>query len=211
MKKLLLAAGLLIASVVSVSAACVPPAIMHDFPGTAFSMSMVTNTADGNCSSTVDAATGGHSDALAALPVPLKALSSEPAVATTTNPVPAMSDLVGKTVTSPYANRENMTRGGGTSTTTGAITILPASGNAGLKEYLTDISCTREDAGTTAIIVTLNDTSTMTFAVPNNGGGGGYAKPFNVPLVAAANTAITATPSSGVTTLRCYATGFNGY
>lgn len=71
MKKLVLAIGMLIASFVAASAACVPPAVMHDFPGTAFSMSMMTNTTDSNCASNVDAAAGGHFDALFNLPVPL--------------------------------------------------------------------------------------------------------------------------------------------
>jgi hypothetical protein len=58
--------------------------------------------------------------------------------------------------------------------------------------------------------VTLTDSAAMKFDVPNNGGGGGYAHTFTVPLATAANTALTATPSAGVTTLKCWATGFKG-
>jgi len=56
MKKLALVLAFLIGSVVSAAATCTGPAVMHDFPGTAFSMSLATNTGDGNCASNVTAA-----------------------------------------------------------------------------------------------------------------------------------------------------------
>jgi hypothetical protein len=139
------------------------------------------------------------------------AQSAEPSKATTGNLTGAFFDLVGKFVTSPYANRENYKSGASSGTTTGAITIFPASGSASLKEYITDVECGRTDAGTTAIYVTLNDGSSTILVIPNSGGGGGNNKTFNVPLVVAANTAMTATPSAGVTTLYCSAQGYNGY
>jgi hypothetical protein len=138
------------------------------------------------------------------------ARSSEPSAATTGNLTGGMFDLVGKQVTSPYSNRENQARASGSSTTTSAITLMAAAG-AGIKNYVTDLSCTRSDAGTSAITVTLNDSSSMPIDIPNNGGGGGYTHTFNTPLVTSANTALTATPSSGVSTLHCTATGFTGY
>jgi hypothetical protein len=139
------------------------------------------------------------------------ALSAEPTAYTTGNLEPPMLDLVGKTVTSPYANRENMLRGSASETGTSAGTILPASGSASLKEYMTDIECGRTDAGTTAIYVTLNDTSSTVIVLPNSGGGGANSKTFNTPLVFAANTAATFTASSGVSTVYCSAQGFKGY
>lgn len=53
MKRLLLAFGLLIAGISSSFATCTGPAVMHDFPGTAFNMSLATNAGDGNCASNV--------------------------------------------------------------------------------------------------------------------------------------------------------------
>lgn len=138
------------------------------------------------------------------------AQSSEPAKATSGNLTGKFLDLVGKAVTSPFAPRELMWRGGGTSTSTTAITLLAAAG-ASIKTYMTDLSCTRNDAGTSAITITLSDGSSFEFDVPDNGGGGGWTHTFNVPLVTAANTAFTATPSSGVTTLKCWGSGFTGY
>ena len=139
------------------------------------------------------------------------AQSAEPSKATTGNLTPVFGDLTGKIVTSPYANRENYTRGAGSSTSTAAITILPASGSASLKEYATAVQCGRTDAGTSAIYVTLNDSASTVLVLPNNGGGGGNNPPLQVPLVVAANTAMTATPSAGVSTVYCSAQGYNGY
>lgn len=52
MKKLALVLAFLIASIAGASAACVGPAVMHDFPGTSFNMSLAT-VPDGNCGSNV--------------------------------------------------------------------------------------------------------------------------------------------------------------
>ena len=139
------------------------------------------------------------------------AFSSEQTKCTTTDTCWVAADLVGKLVTSPYANRENMARGTAAKTDTSAGTILSASGSASLKEYLTDIQCGRTDAGTTAIYVTLNDGASSILVLPNNGGGGGNNVHFGVPLVGAANTALTFTASSGVSTVYCNGQGFYGY
>jgi hypothetical protein len=52
MKKVLLGFAFLIGSVASAAAACVGPAVMHDFPGTTFNMSLAT-APDTNCQSNV--------------------------------------------------------------------------------------------------------------------------------------------------------------
>ena len=115
----------------------------------------------------------------------------------------------GKLVTQPWALTPNLADGGGSKTDTSALTVLAASGSASLKEYLTSLQCSRTDAGTTAISVAISDgTKTRTFSIPNNGGGGGNNISFTTPIVFAANTAVTATASSGVTTLYCNAEGF---
>lgn len=53
MKKLGLILIFLIGSIASAAATCTGPAVMHDFPGTAFNMSLATNAGDGNCASNV--------------------------------------------------------------------------------------------------------------------------------------------------------------
>lgn len=123
-------------------------------------------------------------------------------------------DLVGKLITSPYANRENMVRGSATLLATANATLLPAP-TGGLKNYVTDLSCMRSDSGTSAIIVSTNDVtstpSASTFVLPNTGGGGGFMKPFQVPLVVAANTAFLVASLTSTTGVQCSAEGFTGY
>jgi hypothetical protein len=105
-----------------------------------------------------------------------------------------------------------MVRGAATATSTGATTVLAASGSASLKTYIADVECGRDDAGTTPIHVTFNDVggtgSGTQLIIP---AGGGNSKHFGIPLVTAANTAFTFTASAGVTTLYCSAQGFVGY
>jgi hypothetical protein len=99
--------------------------------------------------------------------------------------------------------------GGGSATTTGSFTILAASGTGGVKEYLTGLQCGRSDAGTTAITVAVSDgTKTRTFVVPGTGGGSGNNPSLVTPIAFAANTAVTAAFSTGVTTGYCNAEGF---
>jgi hypothetical protein len=53
MKRILVALALLVGSVASAAAACTSPAVMHDFPGSVFNMSLGTNPIDANCSQSV--------------------------------------------------------------------------------------------------------------------------------------------------------------
>lgn len=55
MKRILLASALLFGSIASASAACTSPAVMHDFPGASFNMSLAT-ASDGNCASNMNPA-----------------------------------------------------------------------------------------------------------------------------------------------------------
>lgn len=141
------------------------------------------------------------------------ALSAEPTAATTGNLTGAFLDLAGKLVTSPYANRENMLRCAVTITASTSATTCTGMGaqGAGVKIYLTDVTCTRNDAGTTAVTATLNDSQTTIVDLPNNGGGGGYSHPYLVPLVVAANTAFQVTIGTSISSAHCSASGFKGY
>ena len=53
----------------------------------------------------------------------------------------------------------------------------------------------------------LNDTASTILVVPPSGGND---PTFSVPLVVAANTALTFTPSTATTTLYCDAQGYSG-
>ena len=135
------------------------------------------------------------------------AANTEQAAGSNGNLQSVVCGLGGKLVSLPYSVKEMTIQGTGNGTTTGAITVLAA--NASFKTYVTDLECGRDDTGTTAIDITLNDAKSSVFVIPNNGGGGGNNLHFSTPLVTSAiNTALTVTPSSGVTTLRCSAQGY---
>lgn len=157
------------------------------------------------------AAAGGTAIASAGNPVATAALGStsdQTAVSNGQTVVPEATPN-GKLVVQPWALTPNLADGGGSSTGTGTFTVLAASGSASLKEYMTSLQCGRSDAGTTAITVAISDgTKTRTFVVPDNGGGGGNNGHFVTPIVFAANTAVTAAFSAGVTTGYCNAEGY---
>src|SRR6266852_6638592 len=96
MNKLALILAFLLGSIASALAACTSPAVMHDFPGTAFNMSLATNAGDGNCASNM--AIIGTLPAFAAIP----AFKFDQTTPGTTNGVqinaalPAGTNLLGK-------------------------------------------------------------------------------------------------------------------
>lgn len=93
------------------------------------------------------------------------------------------------------------------STTTTSATACTGMGAQGgvTKIYVLSGSCFRTDGGTTTAYVTLNDTASTPLVIPV---GGGSNKPFAVPLVLAANTGLTFTPSAAISTVFC---DFQGY
>ncbi len=98
--------------------------------------------------------------------------------------------------------------GAASATGTGATEIIAAP--ATLKLYITAVQCGRDDAGTTAIRVTFNDSAATVLVLPNSGGGGGNNANFTAsPLTVAATTHFTFTASAGTTTVRCSAQGYN--
>lgn len=98
----------------------------------------------------------------------------------------------------------NGVRGTAGTTGTGATTLIAAQG-AGLKIYVLTAQCFRSDTGTTQITGAFNDSVTTPFVLPPNGGSNMV---FSMPLVVAANTALTFTMVSGVTTATCNAQGY---
>lgn len=91
-----------------------------------------------------------------------------------------------------------------TAATATACTGMGAQGGV-TKIYVLSGSCFRTDGGTTTAYVTLNDTASTPLVIPV---GGGSNKPFSVPLVLAANTGLTFTPSAALSTVFC---DFQGY
>jgi hypothetical protein len=118
--------------------------------------------------------------------------------------------LEGKLINLPYANKENMLRGAASQTGTSATTLIAAQG-AGAKIYITGVQCSNTTgvpaSPTASPYVMLNDTASTILVVPPSGGND---PTFPVPLVVAANTALTFTPSTATTTLYCNAQGYSG-
>lgn len=134
--------------------------------------------------------------------------SVEPPKATANTTTDIFLDLVGKQVTSPYANRENYVRGGNTTGNTTTMVLLTAAGGV-LKNYVTSIQL--GNTGNTTVNVTFNDVTqggSSSFIVP---GGGGNNPPLTVPLVTAANTALTATLSGSSPSVTVNVQGYTGY
>ena len=139
----------------------------------------------------------------------LRAATTTPTAVADGQKVNAEGDKYGRNINSPYAPVDLWVSGGGSKTDNTALTILSASGSASLREWLKTVHCGRSDAGTTAITVAISDgTKTRTIVIPNSGGGGGNNVTYDPPEPFAANTAVTATASTGVTTLYCDAQGF---
>lgn len=99
--------------------------------------------------------------------------------------------------------------GSGSGTDTAAHQIIAAQGS-GILMYISSAQCFRTDGGTTATTVTLSDNATTVIGLPNSGGGGGNNMVFQIPLIVAANTALTFTSSNNITTTYCNAQGYKG-
>lgn len=138
-----------------------------------------------------------------------QARTSEQATISSGDVAEFITDKVGKLINLPYANPENFVSGKASSTGTGATTVIAAQG-ASVKLYITSLQVGRNDAGTTAIFITLNDSASTVLVVPNMGGGGGNNITLPIPLVVAANTAFTFTSSASTTTIYCNAQGYKG-
>lgn len=138
------------------------------------------------------------------------ARSTEQAATSGGNLTGLLVDLIGRLVNVPYAPREQALQG--TASTNGSLglIIIPAQG-PNVKIYTTAIQCGRDDAGTTAISLTIGDIKGTQLVLPNSGGGGGNNATFPIPLVTTANTNLVTTPSAAVSFLRCSAQGYTGY
>jgi hypothetical protein len=184
MKKIALTLAFLIGSVASAAAACTGPAVMHDFPGTSFNMSLAT-TPDGNCGSNVAITTwGGISLGAASNYGTSPGAVAVPGVNAFITNVPAVSQS--GTWTVQPGNTANttawlVTGTGGTfpSTQSGTWTVQPGN-TANTTPWLASIS----QGGNTAIVKAGN-----TFAGTEQAVG-----------VAVTNTLASVTPGDGITT-----------
>ena len=136
-----------------------------------------------------------------------RAENAEPTPVTNGQAVAAAYGLEGKQIILPFSNKENFATGTGVATSsTTAITVISA-GAAGLKTYVKSMQCGRTDAGTTSIILTLNDSKSSILIIP---AGGGTNPIFEIPIQTAAATAFTFTSGTSVSSVYCNAQGYYG-
>lgn len=138
-----------------------------------------------------------------------EAVSSEITAQTTAHSQVIVTDLSGKQITSPYANRENWASGTASATGTSSTSLIAAQG-AGLKIYAW-VSCGNTGATTTAVAIQNGSggTTLATIIVP---AGGGNNDSGPIPLTGmSANTGLYFASGSSTTTLYCNARAFVGY
>ena len=133
-----------------------------------------------------------------------RAQNAEQTAVTNGQAIDIATDLVGRQIVFPYANKENLWSGAISSTGTTAVTIEAAPG-ANVKLYATSLQI--GNTGTVTVAGTLNDSATTILVVPS---GGGSNLTLPAPLVWAANTAATITFSAATTTAYASAQGFKG-
>lgn len=138
-----------------------------------------------------------------------KAVSSEAtAVSTHLDRTDLVADLVGKLITLPYSNPENMLNGSGNATNTSdtAVTNMGAQGS-GVRVYVTTIIVNNTSATNT--YVNIKDGSTTKLVVPAPATSGAIIN-LPVPLRLTANTALNFASGASVTTMYVSAVGYKG-
>jgi len=143
----------------------------------------------------------------------VQAVSSENAAVTTGRQVQLVGDLVGKLITLPYANPENFVSGAITSSMTSTTsTSLLAAPASGLRNYITQITCSNNSATTgTEIVIQDGSGGTTLYTIPAAISFGGAAITFPVPL--RQPTTATAIYCANVTTgssTKVSASGYKG-
>ena len=133
-----------------------------------------------------------------------RAQNAEQTAVTNGQAIDIATDLVGRQIVFPYANKENLWSGAISSTGTTAVTIEAAPG-ANVKLYATSLQI--GNTGTVTVAGTLNDSAATILVLP---AGGGSNLTLPAPLVWAANTAATITFSAATTTAYASAQGFKG-
>ena len=100
----------------------------------------------------------------------------------------------------------------GNVTTTTQTAIDAGTGTAessGNYAYVTDLECSRDDGGSAAVSILLNDSGATKFVLPNSGGGGGWTRTFSTPLrIATTNLPLKITAGTATTNIYCSAQGF---
>lgn len=135
-------------------------------------------------------------------------VSTENAAVTTGRLAQLVSDLYGKLIVSPHANRENFVKGIASATNTSDTSVV-AAGSGSLKNYITTLAVANTGAATT--LITIKDGSGgATLWQTIAPAGSGAVIPFEVPLVGTAATAVYFAAATASTTVYCAMAGYRG-
>lgn len=142
-----------------------------------------------------------------------RAQNAEATAVTNGQAVVAAFDLVGKQVTSPYANKENLTEGAASVTGTSSTSLVGAPG-ANLFIYVTSVDCFNSGSTTTTVSLQNGSGGTVIWEGVAAASGGGFTKSFPTAIGGVnnmtANTALYFQAGSSTTTLYCNASGYKG-
>lgn len=145
--------------------------------------------------------TAANNAALSGNPVNIGAqgVTAEPTAITADRQVQLIADVVGKLITSPYANSDLFISGSTNAITDTTSTSVIAAAGSGVRNYITSILVTNSHATVSTFVKILDGTTTLWqgYALA---AGGGFSVTFPVPLKGTANTAINA---------KCVTTGSN--
>lgn len=148
---------------------------------------------------------------VAANPVTIggRAQNAEATAVTNGQVVNFATDLVGRQIVVPFANKENFVSGASTGITTATNTSLISAAGSGIKIYLTGFSCANTGATTSLIQFTSGSGGSVLWSTINPAGAGtnGQIVP---PVATAANTALFFTTGSASTSQYCSVSGYSG-
>jgi hypothetical protein len=138
-----------------------------------------------------------------------RAQNAEATAVTNGQVVNVATDLVGRQIVMPFANKENFATGSSTAITTATNTSLIAAAGSGVKIYLTGFSCANTGSTTSLLQFTSGSGGTVLWTTINPAGAGtnGFINP---PVATATNTALFLTTGSASTSQLCSVTGFTG-
>lgn len=133
-----------------------------------------------------------------------RAATASPTAVTDGQAVDIMTDKIGRIINAGYAIPENQLNGFASSTGTTATTLIASPGSA-ISIFLTDLEVS--NSSSIASILTLNDPASIQLLVP---AGGGREIHLQTPVKLAANTPLTFTSGTAVSSILVGAQGFKG-
>lgn len=167
--------------------------------------SIVPGTGATNLGKAEDSASSGGDTGVAFYGIRNDALASN--VGSDADYGPPVIDKSNRLIFFPFAPVEARITGTATTTGTSDTSLVAASGNAGLKTYITD--CQFANTGSTTALITLKDGSggtTLAYTIAPTGGGSNIK--YDTPLMTTANTALYFAAGSSSTTIYGSCQGF---